>query len=170
MTKKNELKWVAEARKHIGLVEIPGKNHNPTIVNWLIKLKAWWQDDETPWCGVFVGHCLAAANRPRPEHWYRAKAYADYGTRLSKPAYGCIAVMSRQGGGHVGFVVGEVSKGGDLLILGGNQGNKVSIARFPRSRITAYVWPPFEAGLQTHPANHRYALPIGSAAYSKSEA
>lgn len=170
MTKQSELPWLTEARKHIGLAEIPGKQHNPTITNWLIKLKAWWRDDETPWCGVFVAHCLRSANRAIPKHWYRAKEYANYGTRLSKPAYGCIAVMSRQGGGHVGFVVGEVSKGGDLLILGGNQGNKVSIARFPRSRITAYVWPELGNGVKSRPTDRRYALPLGVAARSASEA
>lgn len=170
MTKQTLLPWIAEANKHIGLAEIPGVKHNPIIQNWLIRLKAWWNDDETPWCGTFVAHCLKESKRAIPKHWYRAKAYADYGTRLSKPAYGCLAVMSRQGGGHVGFVVGEVAKGGDLLILGGNQGNKVSIARFSRSRITAYVWPENENGTKSTPLPGRYDLPIGTAAYSKSEA
>ena len=54
----SELAWVAEARKHIGLAEVAGKQHNGTIVNWLIKLGAWWRDDESPWCGTFVVFCL----------------------------------------------------------------------------------------------------------------
>lgn len=166
----SELSWIAEARKHIGLSEIPGPRHNTTILSWLTRLGAWWTDDETPWCGTFVAQCLEKSGREIPKHWYRAKEYANYGTRLDKPAYGCIAVLSRQGGGHVGFVVGEVSKGGDLLILGGNQGNKVSIARFPRSRITAYVWPSYANGVKSQPNNVRYALPLGTAAASKSEA
>ena len=53
----SELAWIKEARKHIGLAEIPGKQHNPVIVNWLTALGAWWNDDETPWCGTFVAHC-----------------------------------------------------------------------------------------------------------------
>ena len=89
----NELAWVAEARKHIGLKEIPGKQHNPVIVNWLKSLKAWWVDDETPWCGTFVAHCCRTAGRDLPQHWYRAKAWADAGRRLDKPAYGCLAVF-----------------------------------------------------------------------------
>ena len=32
----SELAWVAEARKHIGLAEVAGKQHNGTIVNWLL--------------------------------------------------------------------------------------------------------------------------------------
>lgn len=166
----SELGWIKEARRHIGLAEIPGKQHNPAIVNMGIRLGAWWKDDETPWCGTFVAHCLRESDRAIPKHWYRAREYENYGTVLAAPAYGCIAVMSRQGGGHVGFVVGETKPGGDLLILGGNQGNKVSIARFPRSRITGYRWPSFANGAKSSPAAFRYNLPQGNAAFSTSEA
>ena len=166
----SELAWVAEARKHIGLAEVAGKQHNSTIVNWLIKLGAWWRDDETPWCGTFVAHCLRQVGRPVPQHWYRARAYESYGTRLDKPAYGCIAVFSRQGGGHVGFVVGQ-DKQGNLLVLGGNQGNKVSIAKFSRSRVTAYVWADKAVGVSSKPAESRYQLPVlNVGGFSKNEA
>lgn len=170
MNQVTELPWIAEARKHIGVAEIPGPKENPIIQKWLKELNAWWDSEKTAWCGVMTAYCLKKAGRPIPKHWYRALAYADYGTKLNRPAYGCLAVMSRKGGGHVGFVVGEVAKGGDLLILGGNQGDKVSIARFPRSRITAYVWPEKSPGVKSWPTDARYDLPIGNAAYSTSEA
>jgi uncharacterized protein (TIGR02594 family) len=44
------LPWILEAKKHIGLKEIPGPKHNVTILAWLSQLKAWWKEDETPWC------------------------------------------------------------------------------------------------------------------------
>ncbi len=47
-----ELPWIAEARRHIGLREIPGPKTNSVIAGWLMKLKAWWSDDATPWCGT----------------------------------------------------------------------------------------------------------------------
>ena len=31
----NELPWIAEMRKHIGLHEIVGPTHNKTIMQWL---------------------------------------------------------------------------------------------------------------------------------------
>lgn len=164
-----ELDWVYEARKNIGVSEIPGKAENPTIQKWLRSLKAWWNSESVPWCGTFAAWCLRAGNRSIPKHWYRALAYADYGTKLKAPAYGCLAVMQRKGGGHVGFVVGQTSNNGDLLILGGNQGDKVSIARFPRHRITAYVWPNKGDGTKSVPNTARYNLPIGTAAYSTRE-
>ena len=50
-------------------------------------------------------------------------------TKLNNPAYGCIVVFSRAGGGHVGFLVGK-DKQGNLMILGGNQSNAVNIKPF----------------------------------------
>lgn len=159
MINQEELPWVAEARKYIGLQEIPGKQNNPAIVNWLIGLKAWWRDDETPWCGTFVGHCVEVAKRFVPSAWYRAKVWADAGTTLTSPAYGCIAVFDRAGGGHVGFVVGK-DKLGNLMVLGGNQADGVNIKPFSRTRVVAYVWPSRADGSRSWPTIERYALPV----------
>ena len=163
-----ELPWLAEARKHIGLKEIPGAKHNPIIQAWLKDLGAWWKDDETPWCGVFVAHCLKTAGRDIPKNWFRAKEYENYGLKLKQPAYGCIATFTREGGGHVGFVVGE-TEDGQLLIQSGNQSNGVNIRAFPKSRATSYRWPS-KGGQLLPPDPSRYTLPKGIAAASKSEA
>lgn len=135
------LPWVAEAAKYIGLPEIPGKQHNPVIVGWLKNLRAWWFEDETPWCGTFVAEVMRARGIQPPGAWYRAKAWATWGTQLAAPVYGCIVVFERKGGGHVGICVGLDAQG-RLMVLGGNQGNRVSIAPFERARVLAYRWPP----------------------------
>lgn len=155
----NELNWVAEARKLIGTTEIKGAKHNPTILAWVKKLGGWFADDETPWCGTFVAHCLKSANRAIPKHWYRALAYKNYGTTLAKPAYGCIGVMSRQGGGHVCFIIGK-TKDGKLVCLGGNQNNQVNITTYPTSRFVAFLWPERSDGTKSVPNSERYNLPI----------
>ena len=157
MAKQTELPWISEARQHIGLSEIPGKAHNPTIQNWLRSLTAWWSDDETAWCGTFVAYCCRVGGRDVPKNWFRALSWADAGTRLDEPAYGCIAVFSRVGGGHVGFVVGR-DREGNIMVLGGNQGNRVSIARFDPKRVTAYVWPS-DGGNAKQPNRDRFNLP-----------
>ena len=163
-----ELAWLLEAKKHIGLKETVGANHNPVIQAWLKDLGAWWKDDETPWCGVFVAHCLKTAGRDIPKNWFRAKEYENYGLKLKQPAYGCIATFTREGGGHVGFVVGE-TEDGQLLIQSGNQSNGVNIRAFPKSRATSYRWPS-KGGQLLPPDPSRYTLPKGIAAASKSEA
>lgn len=135
-----ELPWVDIASGSIGLREIPGKDHAPEIIKWLIELKAWWRDDETPWCGVFMAHCMKSSGLPYPQKYYRALEWASYGIRLERPAYGSIVVFNRNGGGHVGIIVGKDDKG-RLMVLGGNQGNQVSIMPFDRERVHAYRYP-----------------------------
>ncbi len=148
--------WLEEAFKHIGLSEIPGKNHNPTIINWLVDLKAWWKDDEAAWCGTYVGHCLKTSGTTPPKNWYRAKEYANYGSpcNLDSIPFGAICVKSRVGGGHVFFAVAESRDGKIIYGLGGNQGNKVSIVSFNLSDINAVRFPPVNI--------KRLALPIAA--------
>lgn len=133
--------WMQIAKGYVGVKEIPGPKHNTTIQAWLAKLGAWWRDDETPWCGVFVAHCLREAGLPLPQNWMRAKAWADYGSNLrsTHAAPGAILVFARQGGGHVGFYAGEDST--FFYVLGGNQGNAVSISKIAKARCIAIRWP-----------------------------
>lgn len=133
--------WLAEARKHEGLKEILGPKHNPTITGWLNKLRAWWTDDETPWCGTFVAHCLQAAGLPIIKNWFRAKEWAEYGSNLRSThvAPGAILVFAREGGGHVGFYVGEDAN--FYFVLGGNQSNSVNVMKLAKARCIAIRWP-----------------------------
>lgn len=131
--------WLAYGLTLQGIREIKGPKHNATIVGWLKKLKAWWTDDETPWCGTFVAACMQAAGQPLPANWMRAKAWLDWGVPIAQPVVGAVVIFDREGGGHVGIVVGRDQKG-NLMVLGGNQGDMVkispfSLARNPRYRI-----------------------------------
>ena len=133
--------WLQVAEKHKGLKEIPGPKHSPVILGWLRDLKAWWAEDETPWCGTFVAHCMREAGLPIPKLWFRAKAWSDYGSLLrpDRLAPGAILVFGRQGGGHVGFYVGEDA--GHYFVLGGNQSNGVNVMKLGKSRLVASRWP-----------------------------
>lgn len=134
-------RWLRIAETHTGLAEIRGPKHNSKIVGWLDKLGAWWRDDETPWCGVFVAHCVQDVGLPYPKYYMRAKAWADYGSllRQDRLAPGAILVFDRAGGGHVGFYVGEDA--GHYFVLGGNQGNAVNVMKLGKSRLLASRWP-----------------------------
>lgn len=132
--------WLALARTLTGVREVPGPGNSPLISGWLAKLGAWWRDDATPWCGVFVGHMMQETGHVLPKHWYRAKGWLDWGVPLKAPSVGAVVVFERQGGGHVGFVVGKDTRG-RLLVLGGNQGDAVSIAAFDMARVVGYRWP-----------------------------
>lgn len=170
MAQQTELEWVRKARAYIGMREIKGVQHNPAIIKMLNEMgqfsneaRAWWRDDETPWCGLFVGHVMGQSGRYVVKEWYRAKEWASpLMTKIDMPAYGSIAVLSRHGGGHVGFVVGR--DGNDnIMLVGGNQGDMVQISAFPRSRIDGYYWPSRwldGSPVKSKPLNWRYFLPL----------
>jgi uncharacterized protein (TIGR02594 family) len=108
---------VAEARKYIGT--------NPTRRRSL-------------WCGAFMDMVLRHTGHPGGGNL--ALGYEHYGTRVSGPQVGAIAVMGRHGGGHVGVVSG-VDPSGNPIIVSGNHNNTVAESVYPRSRIAAYVVP-----------------------------
>lgn len=136
--------WLIVGLTFLGLAEIPGKLTHPTIAGWLAKLKAPWRDDETAWCGTFVAAVMDLAGIKPVKGWAGARNWLSFGVKLPSPCVGCVVVFwrgKRDGwSGHVGFVVGKDARG-NLMVLGGNQGNKVSIAPFDRSRVLGYRWP-----------------------------
>ena len=155
--------WLVEAEKLIGLREVKGEKHAPEILQmWRDIKRSGIKDDETPWCAAFVGSMLERAGI-QSSRFESAKSYLSWGVPLGIPAVGCVVVFTRDGGGHVGFVLGQDSKG-NLLVLGGNQSDQVCVRSFPRARVSGYRWP---AGLPM-PA---LSLPTLSAAeVSRSEA
>lgn len=137
--------WLAKARSYLGLKEIPGKSTSTVIAGWLAKLKAPWKDDETAWCGTFVAAVFSEIGYVPVKGWAGARNWLNYGIKLPSPGVGCIVVFWRGNikgwSGHVGFVVGK-DKNGNLMVLGGNQGDMVSIKPFSRARVLGYRWPP----------------------------
>lgn len=152
-----EPRWLTLARAYIGVREIKGPRHEPRILKWWTAIKAPFRDDETPWCGAFVGGVLSQAGLPIVAGGAAARNWLKLPSKLTKPAVGCVVVFwrgSRDGAsGHVGFVVGE-DRAGNLMVLGGNQGDAVNIKPFSRARVLGYRWPSIA------PHEERYLLPI----------
>lgn len=137
---QSEPLWLAEARKHIGLEEIKGPSHAAEILQfWKDIKRGGIKDDETAWCAAFVGAMLERVGI-KSTRFESAKSYLEWGELLVNPVPGCIVVFTREGGGHVGFAVGR-DKDGNLLALGGNQGDEVNVRAFPISRVSDYRWP-----------------------------
>lgn len=155
-------KWVSTARQLIGLDEVAGKEHAPEILQmWKDIKRGGIKDDETPWCAAFVGAMLERSGI-KSSRYESAKSYLSWGVKIDQPMHGCVVVFEREGGGHVGFVVGKTAND-DLLVLGGNQGNEVNIKAFPRSRVVGYRWPEgMSLGILT--------LAVGTASTSRGEA
>ncbi len=137
-------RWLTQARMHLGTREIVGPKHSPIILKWLDRLKAPFRDDESAWCGTFVGGVFDECGIAPIKSPWGARQWLKFGRSLPSPAVGSVVVFWRGDpkgwSGHVGFVAGK-DKAGNLMVLGGNQGNAVSIAPFDRKRILGYRWP-----------------------------
>ncbi len=122
---------------------------NPNVVRYYAEVgHAAVTDDAVAWCAAFLGACLERADIGSTRSLL-ARSYLSWGEALSEERHGAIAVLSRGSDpalGHVGFLVGTTPN--DLILLGGNQGDAVSVQPFPRSRLLGLRWP------ATQPALH----------------
>ncbi|WP_337846822.1 TIGR02594 family protein [Sphingomonas sp.] len=130
--------WMVEARRYMGVTEIPGAKHNPIILSWWKALGRPYTDDETPHCGGFQGYCMKQVGLPVPSIPERAKAWADWGKPCA-PVLGAVAVFGRDGGGHVGMLAGQSAA--NWYVLGSNQRNQVNIMPIAKDRLIATRWP-----------------------------
>jgi uncharacterized protein (TIGR02594 family) len=130
--------WIGIAQAEVGTKEISGSKHNPRIIEYH-STTGKFSDDETPWCASFVNWVMQKAGY-QGTNSALALSWQSWGKKLTKPAYGSIAVFSWGGGkGHVGFVVGK--SGNNIQVLGGNQSNQVNVTSFGTSQVVAYVVP-----------------------------
>ena len=132
------------ARSLIGVREVPGAGNSATIMGWAKKLGAkilgiTYAADSVPWCGLFCAHVMDHVGIKPPAIAVRASEWGKWGRKLVSPRPGCVLTFTRAGGGHVGFYVGEDDT--HLHVLGGNQGDAVSITRIARARLSEMRWP-----------------------------
>ena len=146
--------WLDEAWREFGEHERTGAAGNPRIL-------AFYRDaghpgiarDETAWCAAFVGACLARSGL-RGTGSLMARSYLDWGEPAAlDQRLGAVAVLSRGADpslGHVGFLLAETPQ--SIILLGGNQDDSVSVARFEKSRLLGLRWPPEKLAATKVPA------------------
>jgi uncharacterized protein (TIGR02594 family) len=139
------LVWFQEARRLMGTQEDTSSSSNRVILDWASDRGIPYNNDDIPWCGLFVAHCIGSTlpREPLPNNPLGARSWLKFGAPCS-PTLGSVLVFwrgSRDGWkGHVGLYAGEEA-GGTLHVLGGNQSNKVSITRIGRDRLLEARWP-----------------------------
>lgn len=135
--------WLAVAKTYLGVAEVPGKASNPQIMKMAQRVGGWvksfFTDDDIPWCALFVNSCLLESGF-KGTGTLAARDFERWGQKLEGPVVGAVVVFTRQGGGHVGFYVGQ-RLDGTLRVLGGNQSNKVSETWIAKDRLSAIRWP-----------------------------
>jgi uncharacterized protein (TIGR02594 family) len=132
--------WMEFAFQEYGQKEIKGTSDNPRIKEYLKVVGVGvYGHDETAWCSAFANWCMAQANI-KGSGRANARSWLTWQGKLARgPVYGCVVVLSRppqSWQGHVAFWVGENQS--NPMLLGGNQGDTVSLRRYPRSRVLDY--------------------------------
>lgn len=124
-----------------GTMEFDGNKSNPIIVNWAKETNNrsddWYNNDSIPWCSLYAIVVAQRAGKDSTNVDLSALSWKKFGKviDISEAALGDVLIFSRKGGGHVGFYVGEDNS--FFYVLGGNQSNKVNIAKISKNRCVA---------------------------------
>lgn len=134
------------AQRHIGIKERSEKDKDHPLIQWWLSLCGYGFDaqDEVPWCSAFVNGMAWTLGLPRSRS-AAARSWLEVGkpVPLSQATIGFDVVILSRGAppsGHVGLFAGlsqaaAADQPSLVHLLGGNQGNKVSVADFPVERV-----------------------------------
>ena len=122
--------------------ETKGTIHHPRIIEYHHSTTLKATEDEVSWCSSAINCCMLECGLPGTMSAL-ARSWLGWGEELSEFRFGAIAVFWRgephSVKGHVGIALAEES--GIITLLGGNQGNAFSIAKYPKSQLLSYRWP-----------------------------
>ena len=136
-------RMVQEGLKLYGTHEISGTADNPEILAWGDETGVVYEDDSIPWCGLFMAVVAKRAGKPVVASPLWARNWAKFGVKSPEAGLGDVLVFQRPGGGgHVGLYIGEDKTA--YHVLGGNQGDVVSIVRILKSRCIAVRRPEYK--------------------------
>jgi len=125
----------------LGQREIVGSKHNPRIIEYHAATGLAATDDETSWCGSFVAWCMLQSGvKYDSKKAAAARSWLSFGAPVDEPEIGDLVILWRVSPsdwrGHVGFYDGQTKN--NILILGANQDNEVSVKSYPKSQLLGY--------------------------------
>lgn len=131
-------KLIQVATKELGISEISGESHNERILQYAREIgQTWINDDETPWCSVFMNWVALKSGCERSNS-AAARSWLNVGFSVQNPEPGDVVVYWRDDPnshkGHVGIFLGYSTDHSRIYTLGGNQGNSVSISAYSASQ------------------------------------
>jgi uncharacterized protein (TIGR02594 family) len=127
------------ARSYLGTKEIKGSADNPKVMEMYRTVgHDWVEHDEVAWCAAFVGHCLEKAGVSSTRK-LNARSYLTWGEKvpgIEQAREGDVVIFTRGSSttqGHIAFFL--KATGSQIEVLGGNQSDGVTVARYARSRL-----------------------------------
>lgn len=130
---------VLVAKSYLGTKGFEGPADNPKIMEMYNSVgHDWVEHDEVAWCAAFVGHCLEKSGL-RSSRKLNARSYLTWGekvTGIEQAREGDIIVFTRGSSSWQGHVAFFLKAAGNLVeVLGGNQSNAVTVARYSKTKI-----------------------------------
>jgi len=146
MTREEACAKIHETIKaELGVREIPGFESNPRINVYasFTTLKA--TSDEISWCSSLI-NAVVYWSGFKPTRSAAARSWLDWGISLEVPIVGCIVVFERKdannpNAAHVAVCDHADISNGIVRVVGGNQSNAVTVARYPVSKVLGYRAP-----------------------------
>lgn len=133
------------AVKELGVHETQGSEATERIVEYASHTSLKSTSDEVPWCSSFANFAVNKAGF-KGTNSAAARSWLDWGCVLDKPIVGCIVIFERKDGSnpnaaHVAICDHADISNGIVRVIGGNQSDSVSIARYPVSKVLNYRAP-----------------------------
>ncbi len=134
---------IQTATNELGILEVPGAaGHAPEILNYAREAGFnWVNDDETPWCSIFMNWVAMKTNYERTKR-ANARSWLNIGIQVVNPEPGDIVIYWREREdshkGHVGIFMGYSRDRTRIYTLGGNQGNSVSVSGYSATRLLGF--------------------------------
>ena len=140
MSNQAPTELIATAESMLGMNE---SSQRETLASFLQAGGTNIDPSKTAWCAAFVNATLAKTGLDGTGR-LNARSFLDWGSEVTEPQLGDIVVLSRGDPngweGHVGFFKG-FDANGDILILGGNQGDSVSVSAYSADKLLGYRRP-----------------------------
>lgn len=133
------------AKAELGVHETPGPLATPRVIEYAQHTTLHATSDEVPWCSSFANFCVDSAGF-KGTHSAAARSWLGWGVAINKPVLGCIVIFDRHddsnpNAAHVAVCDHPDISNGIIRVIGGNQSDKVSVARFPVSKVLGYRIP-----------------------------
>ena len=135
-------RYLELAMDELGVHETSGSAATERIVEYAEHTTLKATSDEVAWCSSFANYIVDTAG-DKGTHSAAARSWLDWGVVLSEPHCGCIVIIDRHdasnpNAAHVTFFVAEDFTTGNLQCIGGNQGDRVKMSVFPKSKVLGY--------------------------------
>ncbi|WP_075340565.1 TIGR02594 family protein [Tenacibaculum agarivorans] len=134
-------KLISIALSQYGVKEVKGSKDHPQIINYFTSMgfDRMKYRNELTWSSAFANWVANEAGYEASKG-LSARSWLTVGTSTDAPKQGDVVVLWKRypssDEGHVGFLVKESKR--YVYLIGGNQGNSVSIKAYPKSRILDY--------------------------------